>query len=153
MKLCRAVQPAYPSDIVFVICPLFMPLRAFRIPVPYLPFAALKTTRSHRADFATGKYTGECLIGLSSLGQSLVARTLTLNSSCSWTSRHTADDGASWHRYDTATQISTAELFLRRHLDRYSRMILSKRRPDECSSYPPSSPFRSSMKSAAYIVH
>ncbi|PBK98171.1 hypothetical protein ARMGADRAFT_569377 [Armillaria gallica] len=32
-------------------------------------------------------------------------------------------------------------------------MTLSKRRPDECSSYPPSSPFRSSMKSAAYVVH
>ncbi len=39
----------------------------FGIPVPYLPLAALKTTRSHRGDFATVKYTGECLIGPSSL--------------------------------------------------------------------------------------
>ncbi|SJL14643.1 uncharacterized protein ARMOST_18108 [Armillaria ostoyae] len=40
-RLSRAVQPAYPSDIVAVVCPIFMPLSAFRIPAPYLPLAAL----------------------------------------------------------------------------------------------------------------
>ncbi len=60
-------------------------------------------------------------------------------------SRYTADNDASCHRYDTATQFFKEELFFRRHFDRYSRMILSKRRPDERSSSPPSSPFCSSM--------
>ncbi|PBK98128.1 hypothetical protein ARMGADRAFT_568915 [Armillaria gallica] len=67
-RLPRAIQPACPSDIVAVVCPLFMPLSAFRIPAPYLPLAALKMTRSHRADFATRKYTRECLVALAAHG-------------------------------------------------------------------------------------
>ncbi|KAK0438233.1 hypothetical protein EV421DRAFT_1825377 [Armillaria borealis] len=54
-RLSRAVQPAYPSDTVAVVCPLFTPPSAFRIPAPYLPLAPLKMTRSHRADFRCGK--------------------------------------------------------------------------------------------------
>ncbi|SJL14664.1 uncharacterized protein ARMOST_18129 [Armillaria ostoyae] len=63
-RLSRAVQHAYSSDIVAVVCPLHMLLSAFRIPALFLPLAAVKMAKYQCSNFAVGKYTGKLVIAL-----------------------------------------------------------------------------------------
>ncbi len=54
-RLSRAVQPAYLSDTVAVVCLLYMPLSAFRVPAPYFPLAVVNIAGSHRSNICFGK--------------------------------------------------------------------------------------------------
>lgn len=66
-------------DTIAVVCPLFMPLSAFRITAPYLPLATLKWLDLIMQIFAVRKYTCKWLTGLSFCDNLLWFARLTLS--------------------------------------------------------------------------